>query len=134
MFYAPFKPGDRIELQRHEGGACDAYLVVDVLPDKKTQYSYECVALTKNGSMYQRGGITRVWPRASSTIRASEAPLNAEGMWESEYFRRCAETSRVMSMHTGDVRLFEAQKTPLGGVQYSRKDLLDPPPADRGSE
>ncbi|SFM27275.1 hypothetical protein [Variovorax sp. OV329] len=134
MFYAPFKPGDRIEVERHEGGAFEAYLVVDVLPDKKTLYSYECVALTKNGAMYKRGGSARIWPRASSTIRASEAPLNAEGMWESEYFRRCAETSRILAMRRGDVSLFEARKTPLGVIQYRRKDFLDPPPSDFGGE
>lgn len=134
MFYAPFKPGDRIEVERHEGTAFEAYLVVDVLPDKKTLYFYECVALTKSGAMYKRGGSARIWPRASSTIRASEAPLNAEGMWEAEYFRRCAETARILCMQRGDVSLFEPQKTPLGGIHYRRKDFLDPPPADRGSE
>jgi hypothetical protein len=134
MFYAPFKAGDRIEFQRHQGGAFGAYLVIDVLPDKKTRYSYECVALTKSGSMFKRGGSARLWPRAGSTIRASEAPLNADGMWESQYFRRCAETSRVLSLHRGDLRLFEAQKTPLGGIYYRRRDLLDLPPAGAGSE
>ena len=133
MLYAPFKPGDRIEVERHKGRAFEAYLVVDVLPDKKTLYSYECVALTKNGAMYKRGGSARIWPRASSTIRASEAPLNAEGMWESEYFRRCAETSRILSMRRGDVSLFEARKT-QGGIQYRRKDFLNPPPSGLGRE
>lgn len=134
MFYAPFKPGDRIEVERHEGGAFEAYLVVDVLPDKKTLYSYECVALTKNGAMYKRGGNARIWPGASSTIRASVAALNAEGKWESEYFRRCAETSRILSMRRGDVSLFEARKTSLGEIHYRRKDFLDPPPTHLGGE
>ena len=128
MFYAPFKPGDRIEVERHGGGAFDAYLVVDVLPDKKTRYSYECAALTKSGAMYKRGGNARVWPKASSTIRASEAPLNGEGTREAEYFRRCADTSRLMAMQTGDLRLFEAHETPFGGTVFRRKDLFDPPP------
>jgi hypothetical protein len=127
MFYAPFKPGDRIEIERH-GEEFDSFLVIDVLPDKKTRYSYECVALTKSGSMYKRGGNTRVWPQASTTIRASEARLNAEGAWESEYFRRCAQTSRLLSMEKGDLRMFEAQKTGLGLQHYRRKDMLDPPP------
>ncbi len=127
MFCAPFKPGDRIEVQRHGVDAFDTYLVVDVLPDKKTRYSYECVALTKSGSMYKRGGNTRVWPKASSAIRASQAPLNAEGMWESEYFRRCAETSRLLSMHRGDLRLIEARETPLGGTVFRRKEWVEPP-------
>jgi hypothetical protein len=130
MFHAPFKPGDRIEIERQGGEAFDSFLVIDVLPDKKTRYCYECVALTKHGSMYKRGGNTRVWPKASTTIRVSEALLNAEGAWEAEYFRRCAETSRVLSMEKGDVRLFEAQKTALGLVHYRRKDMLDPLPPE----
>lgn len=83
--------------------------------------------------MYKRGGNARIKPRASLTIRASEAPLGPEGMWESEYFRRCAETSRILSMHRGDMSLFEAQKTSFGGIHYRRKDILDPPPTDRGN-
>ncbi len=130
MFHAPFKPGDCIEIERQGGKAFDSVLVIDVLPDKKTRYCYECVALTKHGSMYKRGGNIRVWPKTSTTIRASEALLNAEGARESEYFRRCAETSRVLSMEKGDVRLFEAQKTALGLVHYRRKDLLDPLPPE----
>jgi hypothetical protein len=126
MMHAPFKPGDRIEIERQKGEAFDSLLVIDVLPDKKTRYCYECIALTKHGSMYKRGGNARVWPNASTAIRASEAPLNAEGAWESEYFRRCAETSRVLSMEKGDIRLFEAKKTALGLVHYRRKDMLDP--------
>jgi hypothetical protein len=134
IFFAPFKPGDLIDVDRHDGGTFDTYLVIDVLPDKKTKYSYECVALTKSGSMLKRGGDTRVWPSASSTIRSSEAPLNAEGKWESEYFRRCAETSRLLSMNIGDLRLFESLKTSLGGTYYRRKDFLDLPPENHGSD
>jgi hypothetical protein len=134
MFYSPFKPGDRIEVERPEGGAFDTYLVVDIRPDKKTKYIYDCVALTKKGSMYKRGGSAWIRPRVLSTIRASEAPLSPEGLWESEYFRRCAETSRLLSMQRGDVSLFEVKKTLLGERYYRRKDLLDPPPADHGAE
>jgi hypothetical protein len=133
MFYAPFKPGDRIDVERLEGGAFDTYLVVDIRPDKKTKYVYECVALTKKGAMYKRGGSAWIRPRISSTIRASDAPLSPEGLRESEYFRRCAETSRLMSMHRGDLRLFETKKTLLGGSYYRRKDWLDPPPAEHGA-
>ncbi len=133
MFYAPFKPGDRIEVERHGGGAIDTYMIIDIVPDKKTRYAYECVAMTKGGSMYKRGGSARVWPKASSTIRASLAPLNAEGIWESEYFRRCAETSHLLCVSRGDLRLFEVQKSLLGDTSYyRRRDWLDPPPAVRG--
>jgi hypothetical protein len=130
MFYAPFKPGDRIDIERQGGEGFGSFLVIDVLPDKTTRYCYECVALTKRGSMYKRGGNTRVWPKPSTTIRASEIPLNAEGAWESEYFQRCAETSRLMSMEKGDLRLFDVQKTALGLVHYRRKDMLDPLPPE----
>ena len=83
MFYAPFKPGDRIEVARAAGEAFNAYFVVDVLPDKRPRYRYECVALTKKGAMSKRGTRIGVWPKATSTIRTSEIPLNADGQWES---------------------------------------------------
>ena len=79
MFYAPFKPGDPIDIERQGGEGFDSLLVIDVLPDQKSRYCYECVALTKHGSMYKKGGNTRVWPKLSTTIRASEVPLNVEG-------------------------------------------------------
>lgn len=128
MFHAPFKPGDRIEIQRRGGGRANSFLVIDVQPDKITRYSYDCVALTKSGCMYKKGGNTRVWPEPSKTIRASKARLNAEGAWQSEYLRRCAETSRLLSMENGDLRMFEAHRTLLGLHHYRRKDMLDPPP------
>lgn len=134
MFYAPFKPGDRIEVERLQGYAFDTYLVVDIQPDKKTKYIYECVALTKKGAMYKRGGSAWIRPEISSTIRASVASLSPEGLRESEYFRRCAENSRIMSMQKGDVRLFEAKKTLLGDTYYRRKDFLDVPPSNQGAE
>jgi hypothetical protein len=130
IFYSPFKPGDRIVVDRISEGAVKVfgpYLIIDVLPDKKTRYSYECVALTKDGAMFKKGGHTRISARASWNIRASNAPLNAEGKWEAEYFRKCAETSHLLALRTGDVRLFEAQKNVFGGAYYRRKDLLDPP-------
>lgn len=130
VFYAPFKPGDRISVERNGSGQSEAYLVVDVLPDKKTRYTYECVALTKGGCMYKKGGNARMRPSPSTIIQASDALLNAEGAWESEYFRRCADTARVMAIEKGDIRLFEAHKTPFGGLHYRRKDMLDPPPAE----
>ena len=132
MFHAPFKPGDRIVVDQLRGGVPGTFLVVDVLPDKKTRYAYECVALTKDGCMYKRGGSARVWPTQSTMIRASDAPLNAEGNWESEYFRRCAETSAVLAIQRGDLRLFEAHKTPSGSLGYRRKGMLGPPPPNTG--
>ena len=135
MFYAPFKPGDCIEVERQEEATVRRYLVVDILPDKRKKYLYDCVALTKSGSMYKRGCSIWILPSTSSIIRASEAPLNDDGKWEAEYYRRCAETSRLMSMHRGDLRMFEAQKAPWwGAADYKRRALLDPPPIDRGIE
>lgn len=136
MFYAPFKPGDRIEVEFQKEAIVRTYLVVDIRPGKGKKYTYDCVALTKSGSMYKRRSNAWITPSASSTIRASGAPLNAEGKWESEYFRRCAETSRVMSMDRGDLRLFKAQNKPWWGVaDYKRWDFLDPPPPkDRSIE
>jgi len=130
IFYAPFKPGDRIIVERRIEGTDQAsgpYLIVDVLPDKKGRYAYECVALTKEGAMFKRGGNTRIWPWASSNIRASDALLNEQGKWESEYFRRCAETSHLLAMRKGEIGLFEAQKNALGSNYYRRKDTLESP-------
>jgi len=51
MFYAPFKPGDRITVERIDGRALRTasgpFMVVDVFPDTRYRYSYECVALTR---------------------------------------------------------------------------------------
>jgi hypothetical protein len=134
IFYAPFKPGDRIFVDRQIEGADKTYgpyLIINVLPDKKTCYAYECVAVTKEGAMFKRGGDARVWPLPDSKIRASDAPLNAEGKWEAEYFRRCADTSHLLSFKTGDLTLFEAQKDAFGGIYYRRKDRLEPAPIEK---
>lgn len=77
--------------------------------------------------MYKRGGNRRVTPQASSMIGASNAPLNDEGRWEAEYFRRCAETSHLLAIQRGDVALFEADSGPFGLISYRRKDRLDAP-------
>jgi hypothetical protein len=128
IFYAPYKPGDRIVVGRNVGDGDEAsgpYLIVDVLPDKKTRYAYECVALTKDGAMYKRGGDRRIRPDVLSKIRASDALQNAEGRWEAEYFRRCAETSHLLAIKSGDIALFEARKGLVGLISYRRKDRLD---------
>lgn len=129
MFYAPFKPGDRIAVERTIDGVrklTGPYLVVDVLPDKRTRYVYECGTLTKDGAIYKRRSYTRVCPDASSIICQSDAPLNDDGRWEAEYFRRCAETSRRLAFETGDLTLFEGRKDLLDRPFYRRKDRLDP--------
>ena len=130
IFYSPFKPGDRIDVEKISGGAVEVfgpYLIIDVLPDKKSRYSYECIALTKVGAMFKRGGHARISARPSWNIRASNAPLDAEGKREAEFFRKCAETSHILALRTGDIRLFEAQKNAFGGTYYRRKEWLEPP-------
>lgn len=129
LFYAPFKPRDRIIVDRNIRGTEQSfgpYLIVDVSPDKRARFRYECVALTKAGAMYKRGGNTWVWPDASSTIRSSDASLSDEGRWEAEYLRRCSETSHKLAFVAGDISLFEAEESPLGWRRYKRKDRLEP--------
>lgn len=129
LFYAPFKPGDVIAFERDVNGTrtlSGPYMVVDVLPDRRTKYSYDCVALTKDGAMFKRAGSARVSPDASTIVIASDMPLNDAGRWEAEYFRRCAQTSHQLAFLSGDVTLFEAFKDWLGTPHYKRKDRLDP--------
>jgi len=130
MFYAPFKPGDRIVVDRVQRGVAETfgpYLIVDVLPDKRTRYTYDCVALTKAGAMYKTRGTARFSPGGAMTIRLSEVTLNSAGQWEAEYYRRCAETARHLAFTAGDVTLFEGRESSfLGRPHYRRKDRLDP--------
>ena len=129
LFFAPFKPGDCIAVERDVDGApkmSGPYMVIDVLPDQRTQYSYDCVALTKNGSMYKRAGTARVSPDASTLVLASKVALSDAGKWEAEYFRRSAQTSRLLAFSSGDITLFEARKDWLGRPHYRRKDRLEP--------
>jgi hypothetical protein len=53
MFYAPFKPGDRVVVER----AVDEptakqyqYLIIDVRPGKRAAFHYEAIELTKKGT------------------------------------------------------------------------------------
>jgi hypothetical protein len=129
LFLAPFKPGDCIVVERTAEGASNTYgpyMIVDVLPDKRTKYSYDCVALTKGGSMYKRSGNARICPDVSSAIAISDLALSDSGQWEAEYFRRCAQTSHQLAHSTGDLTLFEASKDMLGRPRYRRKDRLNP--------
>jgi len=129
MFYAPFKPGDRIEVLQIRDGICEAagpYLVVDVLPDKRARYMYDCVALTKAGAIYKRGGARWIRPDTVENIRSSDAQLNKDGQWEAENFRRCADTSRLLAYELGDITLFEGQLDSFGRPRHRRKDRLDP--------
>jgi hypothetical protein len=128
LFLSPFKPGDCIAVERDVDGVpktSGPYMVIDVLPDNRTQYSYDCVALTKNGSMYKRAGTARVSPDASTIVVPSDVALNDAGRWEAEYFRRSAQTSHQLAFSDGDVTLFEARKDWLGIPHYRRKDRLE---------
>lgn len=130
MFYAPFKPGDCIVVDRVERGVSETfgpYLIVDVLPDKRALYTYDCVALTKAGAMYKTRGTARFSPSSMSTVRQSNVALNSTGQREAEYHRRCAETARHLAFNAGDVTLFESRESSfLGRPHYRRKDRLDP--------
>jgi hypothetical protein len=130
MFYAPFKPGDRIVVDRVERGVTATfgpYLIIDILPNKRTRYSYDCVALTKEGAMYKTRGTARFGPSSVSAIRQSDVALNGAGQWEAEYYQRCANTSRHLAFTAGDLTMFEARGSPLRGrPHYHRKDRLDP--------
>ena len=130
MFFAPFKPGDCIDVERTEKGVgkqtIGPLMIVDVLPDKTTQYCYDCIALTKSGSIYKRSGSARICPDSSAVVIASLLPLNDQGRWEAEYFRRCAQTSHQLAFSTGDLTLFERSDDVLGRPHYRRKDRLYP--------
>ena len=128
LFLAPFKPGDCVVVERDVGGIPETsgpYMVIDVLPDERTLYSYDCIALTKGGSMYKRAGTARVSPDGSTVVVAAEVTFNDVGRWESEYFRRCAQTSHQLAFSDGDLTLFEARKDWLGRPHYRRKERLD---------
>ena len=88
MFYAPFKPGDRIVVERTERGVSETFgpfLIIDILPSKRSRYTYDCVALTKAGAMYKNRGAARLGPDKLSTIKSSYVVLNTAGLWEAEY-------------------------------------------------
>jgi hypothetical protein len=132
MFYAPFKPGDRIIAEQPIGRSVQTfgpYLIVDVQPDKRTVYRYEVAGLVKSGRMHKRGAWTWIAPRRTTVIRLWAGEVGDEAESEARYFRECAATSRTLAFENGDLSLFEAVSAGhLGGVSYRRKDRTDVQP------
>ena len=128
MFYAPFKPGDRVIAEYmvdgsvHTGGP---YLIIDVRPEKRGGFHYEAAKLTKRGVMHKRGGWPWLSPRPGIEIKLWEAPVCEDAEWEAKYFRECAKASRVRAFEKGDLTLFEPVDTYLGR-RYRRNDRLTP--------
>ncbi len=129
MFHAPFKPGDRVVVEREVEGVgrtFGPYLILDVCPEKRHGYHYEVAQLTKSGAMHKRAATQWVIPSPSSTIRLSDVPVCEDAKWESKYYRECAQTSRTLAFNSGDLTLFEAVEGRLGARHFRRKDRMCP--------
>lgn len=127
MFYAPFKPGDCVIVDYEDHGAISTsgtYLIVDVCPDKRRDFYYRALELTKKGAVHKRRTLHWIFPRASSTMRLSNMPVCEDTQWEIQYFRECARTSRTLAFEKGDLTLFEAFEGTLGSRYYNRKDRM----------
>jgi len=127
MFYAPFKPGDRVIVEYEVNDAMRKqrhYLIVDVCPDKRAGYHYEVAELTKNGTMHKRRWPHWLFPRNSSSLRLSDLRVSDDAEWEAKYYRECARTSRILAFENGDLSLFEPVEGRLGGRHFRRKDRM----------
>jgi hypothetical protein len=133
MTLAEFKPGDRVLVERTIDGeprTYGPYLILDVLPAKRLGFRYDAAPLTKAGAMNKRWVSHWLGPSADAVIRRCDPPLNEEGRWQAEYYRRCSETATQLACVAGDLSLFERVDSVLGLVHYRRKDRLDPRTAD----
>ena len=128
MFYAPFKPGDRVRVEYTDKGTLQTrgpYLVTDVEPGRKAGYSYQVVELTRAGTIHKRRWPHSLDPTDRITIRKSEQKANDEGEWEATYYRECAKFSRELSFQRGQLDLFEPVKGMFGSAQsYRRRDRM----------
>jgi hypothetical protein len=127
MFYAPYKPGDRVLVEYQVEGATvtrGPYLVIDVCPDKRGRFHYEAVSLTKRGTMHARRAPQWLFPRSIAAMRLSEAPVCEEAEREARYFRECSQMSRVLAYERGDLTLFEVVEGYFGSRSYRRKDRM----------
>lgn len=55
LFYAPFKPGDRVVVEAKDNGIVKCrghFLIVDICPDKRRDFHYEALEITKTGAIY----------------------------------------------------------------------------------
>jgi hypothetical protein len=127
MFFAPFKPGDRVVVKYPGDDPTTKqrrYLITDVCPDKRGAFHYETVELTKKGTVHARRTAHWLFPKSSLTMYLSDAPVSGDAEWEAEYFRECAKTSRVLAFERGDLTMFEAVEGSLGSRTYRRKDRM----------
>ena len=127
LFYAPFKPGDCVVVDYEDNGVISTrgtYLIVDVCPDKRRDFHYRAVELTKKGAVHKRRTLRWLFPRAYLTMRLSNMPVCEDAEWEIKYFRECARTSRTLAFEKGDLMLFEAFEGTLGSHYCNRKDRM----------
>ena len=95
MFYAPYKPGDRLLAEYQVDRATltrGPYLIIDVCPDKRGGFHYEAAELTKKGTMHARRAPHWLSPRLALTMRLSDAPVCEDAEREASYYRECAQT------------------------------------------
>ena len=128
MFYAPFKPGDRVVVEYIDKGTLQTrgpYLITDIEPGKKTGYTYQVVELTKTGTIHKRRWPHSLFPNDRIEIRKSEQPVADEAEWDATYYRECARFSRELSFQRGQLDLFEPVSGMYGSVQsYRRCDRM----------
>jgi len=125
MFYAPYKPGDRVLVEYQVDRVMvtrGPYLIIDVCPDNRSGFHYEAAELTKKGAMHARRAPHWLCPRPALTMRRSGAPVWEDAEREASYYRECAQTSRVLAFERGDLTLFKAVKVPLRSPIFRRKD------------
>ena len=125
MFYAPYKPADRVLVEYQVDRVTvtrGLYLIIDVCPDKRGGFHYEAAELTKKGTMHARHAPRWLCPRPTLTMRLSDAPVCEDSEREASYYRECAQTSRVLAFEGGDLTLFQAVEVPLGSRTLRRKD------------
>lgn len=124
MFYAPFKPGDRVLVDWVEKGQRlprGHFLVVDVEPDRKTGFRYEVAELTKRGTMHKARWPHPLAPHDRIEIRASDLPVDEEGARESTFYRENAMASRELAYRRGQLDMFEPVKDYSGTVRSFRR-------------
>jgi hypothetical protein len=129
LFFAPFKPGDRITAElvdRKQSYKLGPYLIVDIEPDKRFGFVYEVVEITKSGAMHKGRWRHPLSPRKNLVVHRFEQPVSEEAEAESNYYRECAKTSRVLAFERGDLTLFEAEKHLWGSRSFRRRDRTTP--------
>jgi hypothetical protein len=127
MFYAPYKPGDRVLVEYQVEGTKvtrGPYLIIDVCPDKRGGFHYEAAELTKKGTMHARRAPHWLCPRPAMAMRLSDARVCEDAEREAKYFRECAQTSRVLAFERGDLTLFAPIEGYLGSRNFRRKDRM----------